>query len=342
MPRAAARRAAAAAPIVSACSPQAITTPSPVDGDDPAGLGRRPRRGPAPARSGTIQGRNSRSGVSVAGRAPSAPGAGSKARIRAGDRDRRSGRQSIARFGLVDLARVGDAGLELRRECNPSVPASSRGIECRRQSLRRPASPAGRASCRRCRRPRSASSRRMADGPGIEAGLHPHDADAGLGYRRPRWRARSARRRASAAAARRGCSGSPTRRQVQDGLPAGSGRRRQPRGHRAAARQASAWIGPVAKGRRLQHRQPMLDSQTLDRPRPRSSARGRRADRAGSAPPDLEPRSAWRRSDRGRQQPGEGRSRECRRPGEDDRRQRSRRRQPPGRIGSGRGRDPLG
>ena len=97
-------------------------------------------------------------------------------------------------------------------------------------SARRPGRPARRAA--------SPPSRAAGSAPigqqyrtGIQPGIHPHDGDPGRANRRRGWRPGSARRRASAAAGWRGCSGSRAAAHPASAA-AGSAHRRPPRRHR--------------------------------------------------------------------------------------------------------------
>ena len=152
-----------------------------------------------------------------------APGKGSKARTRRSI-TAAGACQSIGRFGLVDLVRVGHALGRLR-------PGLQRALRQQRQRLQRsaarPARPGGRAGCALVSSGAMGSASRQQHGAGVQAGVHLHDGDAGLRRRRPRWRAGSARRRASAAAASRGYSGSPGA-AAPAPTAAGSARRRPP------------------------------------------------------------------------------------------------------------------
>ena len=111
-----------------------------------------------------------------------------------------------ARFGFVDLVRVGDAvvGLRARRQCFAARDAREAFARAHRRRARR----GDRAACRRCRRRAIGVRRSMQHGPGIEAGFHLHEIDAGFACRRRESRAGSAPRRASAAAATRARSSS--------------------------------------------------------------------------------------------------------------------------------------
>ena len=182
-----------------------------------------------------------------------------------------SPRRSLPAAGCGDRRRGGRGPARRPRRRRPRAPS------CASRSCSSPA--VSRGADRR--------SRAQQHRPGVEPCIHPHDGHAGARVAREDRRAGSARRRASAAAATRGCSGS--RAAARRARPAaGSGRRpRRPGGRRAydASRAAPRRLAALRAARRAGRARARAASPAGARRRGRGPPGGRAACRR--------PRCAW-------------------------------------------------